>query len=124
MRRHAAERAAVRAFMKAFGVVALGSLIAAVAGLFFGLIAAFVAGSVAGQVLSPAINRKTRRWIYALGALTVFGGALAGMTAGIMVSARPGAVIPVEGVVLLLLQSWAFWLFVAIAAAVGYYRLR
>ena len=130
VRRDAAQRMAAARFLQAFGVAAIGSAIAGLLGIFFLLLGAFVVGSMAGQLLAPSVNRKTRRLVYALGFLALVGGALAGAVAvaGLPVAASS---LPAE-VKLGLLPALAvqvalsarLWIFIAIAAAAGYHRLR
>jgi hypothetical protein len=132
VRRDAVQRAATTRFLQAAGVSAIG---AAVGGLFgsllFILVAALVSGSVAGQILSPLVNRRTRRAIY-LGALLVLvGGAVVGWTAMWLIrlsGVPPAVLLPLDVRVFVALlraiDSWQLWLFVILAAAIGYQRVR
>ena len=130
VRRDAPQRAAAAGVAKAFGVAALGSAIGASVGLLFLLIAALATGAIGGQMLAPSVNRKTRRVIYALGLLALVGGALVGSAlaawAPVLAAALPGSA-KLALLVVVTIQvalSLQFWIFIAIAAAAGYQRVR
>ncbi|MGH2353533.1 MAG: hypothetical protein ACRDI2_10415 [Chloroflexota bacterium] len=128
IRRDAAQRAAAGGFFKAFGVAAIGSGIAGLLGsILFVLLAALITGRVAGQMLSPLVNRRSRRMVYALGLLVLAGGALLGwLVVGLVRTASLPIPLEVRIVALLLAipQNVTYWLFVAIATVVGYQRVR
>ncbi len=127
--RHAAGRAAAVAMAKVFATAAIGSFIAGLLGsLLFQLFAALATGAVAGAILAPSINRRTRRPLFALGFAVLVAGALLGWLAPLAVrlTALPASVaaLVAAAAVATVLQSLVFWLFVIIAAAIAYQRMR
>jgi hypothetical protein len=129
VRRHAAGQAAAVAMAKVFATAAIGSLIAGLLGSFLiQLFAALATGAVAGTVLAPSINRRTRRPLYALGFAALAAGALLGWLAPLAVrlTALPASVagLVVIAAIAAVLQSLVFWLFIVVAAAVAYQRMR
>lgn len=132
VRRDAVQRAAATRFFQAAGVSALGAAIGGLLGsVLFILVAALVSGSVVGQILSHSVNRKTRQFVYLAGLLALVAGAILGWTVvwAIRLSAVPAALaLPLEIRVIVALmqvaQSWQLWLFVILAAVIGYQRVR
>jgi hypothetical protein len=128
VRRDYAQRAFARRLLQAFGVIALGAGVAALfPAIFVVLFAGLIAGGAAGQSLSPLVNRRTRRRVYLLGLLALFGGALLGWVVGstLGLSMRvPLGQIPLDLVAARALGSLMFWLFTGAAGAVGYQRVR
>lgn len=128
VRRDYAQRAFWRRVLQAFGAVAVGAGIAALLpGVFFVLFAGLFAGGAAGQSLSPLVNRKTRGRVYLLGLLALVCGAFLGWLAALLLRTS-GLPVPFDVRLVALaptvLQSWLFWLFTGVAAAVGYQRVR
>jgi hypothetical protein len=132
VRRDAGQRAAATRFLQAAGVAAIGAAVGGLLGSpLFLLLASLVSGSVAGQILSPSVNRKTRRTIYLAGLLALVCGAIAGWTAVLVIrlsGAPPALLLPLDVRILVALlrvvESWQLWLFVIIAGAIGYHRMR
>ncbi|MBI3971171.1 MAG: hypothetical protein HY332_07755 [Chloroflexi bacterium] len=127
VRRGAAGYAAASAFLKTMGIAAIGSGIGSLTGLLFMLLAAGITGAMSGQMLAPVVTRKTRRTVYALALAALAAGAQLGWIAGVMLRMPPNAgpfELRLIAVVQFAATNWAIWIFVAIAAAVAYRRVR
>src|SRR5688572_20688962 len=128
VRRDFAQRNFARRVLQALGASAAGAAIAALLGsILFVVFVAAATGGAAGQILSPLVNRRTRQQVYLLGLLALIGGAFAGWLAVLLLRTM-GAPVPLEVRLLLfapaIFQNWLFWVFTAIAAGVGYQRVR
>jgi hypothetical protein len=128
VRRDYAQRNFARRLIQALGASAAGAAIAGLLGsiLFVVFVAAATGGAV-GQLLSPLVNRRSRQRVYLLGLLALIGGAFAGWLA-VSLLRTMGTPVPLEIRLLLfapaIFQNWLFWVFTAIAAGVGYQRVR
>ena len=130
VRKNYAQRAGLVRFSQAFGALVIGAAVATMLG-FFSFFVAGMAGSYAGQLMSPAVTRHTRPWVYIPVALVVFLGTWAGWSlaviARLIVSPPRGganvfvnlSVVPVA-----VLFSGQLWIFFAIAAVVVFLRVR
>jgi hypothetical protein len=128
VRRDFAQRNFARRLLQALGASAAGAAIAALLGsIFFVVFVAAATGGAAGQLLSPLVNRRTRQRVYLLGLVALIGGAFAGWLA-VSLLRTMGAPVPLELRLMLfapaIFQNWLFWVFTAIAAGVGYQRVR
>ena len=129
VRRDFAQRNFARRLLQALGASAAGAAIAALLGsILFVVFVAAATGGAAGQLLSPLVNRRTRQRVYLLGLVALIGGAFAGWLAVLLLRTM-GAPVPLDILVTELAQrrvlmNWLFWVFTAIAAGVGYQRVR
>lgn len=128
VRRHGTQQALATRLPQVFAVAAIGSAVATVLGPFFiGLFAAMISGSLAGQSLSPLVNRSTRPAVHVCGLLALVAGALVGWIGPRMIQLAALAVpwsAQVSALFFITIQDWSFWLFVCVAAALAYQRVR
>lgn len=128
VRRDYAQRATARRLAQAGGAMLIGGAIASFVGLF-GLLIAGMAGSYFGQRVSPAINRRTRPWIYLPVGLALFLGVWVGFSLGTLLQitiagAGRGLLLLWWSVPFAVLFDTGFWLVLAIAAVVAFLRMR
>jgi hypothetical protein len=129
VRRDFAQRAAAARWLQATATVVIGAAIASAVG-FFGLFIAAFTGSIAGQALSPLVNRRTRGIVYVLGLALLLAAALVGwsLVTSLRLQGATGGQAPFLlifiTVSLAVLQNWVYWVFVCIAGAVAYQRMR
>lgn len=128
IRRDYAQRAFARRLAQAFGIALLGGGIASLLGsILFVVFVGVATGGAAGQTLSPLVNRRSRRLVYLVGLLIFVAGAYAGWLIPLLVrtSALPAPLdVRLLALAPAVLQNLSFWLFTALAVALGYQRVR